>query len=89
LAEHCSEEELKVKVILADSTHLNNAHSQDFVAPGGFEIIALSSPRANDSNGDYGGLRSVLVEEITQLRDFSAANDGNTIGIRTTVSWAY
>jgi hypothetical protein len=89
LAEHCSEEELKVKVILADSTHLNTTHSQDFVAPGGFEIIALSSPCANDSNGDYGGLRSVLVEEITQLRDFSAANDGNTIGIRTTVSWAY
>lgn len=89
LAEHCSEEELKFKVILADSSYLTAAHSQDFVAPGGFEIIALSSPCATDNNGDSGGLRSVYVEEITQLRDFSTSNDADAIGIRTTVSWAY
>lgn len=89
LLEQCSEED-KFKVIVADASTSSNTNCQDIVAPGGFEIIALSSPMATgSSSGGGGGYRSVHVEEVTQQRDFSPSMDGSVIGIRTTVSWAY
>ncbi len=88
LLEQCSEED-KFKVIVADASTSSNTNSQDIVAPGGFEIIALSSPMATGSSSGSGGYRSVHVEEVTQQRDFSPSMDGSAIGIRTTVSWAY